>query len=348
MSVIKILLALLLFSVAFAICFYIYRGNFGEVRYSAQEPQNAETIFFHKTPNLATSSIFFTGDVMLARHVETLLRSNLIKPTDFVNLFSDAKAVVINFESSMAPVHKQAVSGEMRFSTHVNSLALLNKLEVSHASLANNHTSDYGKEGYTHAIKVLAENHITAFGHSSELGTSSITVIEVEGKKLAVIGIHTLFKSPTDEAIKNSLSLASDLSDMQIAYVHWGDEYELKHNRAQEELATKLIENGADLIIGHHPHVTQDIQMIKGVPVLYSLGNFIFDQYFSEEVKRGYIVELVIGEFGQQILLHPHSQCVKSTPCYMNSQEKEAYLQGLADRSDSALKQNILEQKLPF
>jgi hypothetical protein len=85
-------------------------------------------------------------------------------------------------------------------------------------------------------------------------------------------------------------------SDMQIAYVHWGTEYELAHNAAQETLAHVLIDAGADAVIGHHPHVVQDVAFYKDKPIFYSLGNFIFDQYWDTDVQTGLGVRMTIDD----------------------------------------------------
>ena len=75
-----------------------------------------------------------------------------------------------------------------------------------------------------------------------------------------------------------------------IVSFHWGDEYKLVHNDRQEMLAKKAIENGAVMIAGHHPHVAQDIGKHNDAPIIYSLGNFIFDQAFSKETMQGMFV----------------------------------------------------------
>ena len=69
----------------------------------------------------------------------------------------------------------------------------------------------------------------------------------------------------------------------------WGDEYQ-KHNSRQEKLAHEAIDSGADIIVGAHPHVAQDVEIYKDKPIMYSLGNFMFDQYFSQETMGGLVV----------------------------------------------------------
>lgn len=306
-------------------------------------------IFDHAT--IATvqnepSYIFFTGDVMLARHVEVLLQDNRIKPYDFISLFATAKAVFTNFESAMSNPHVPTPSGAMRFSSTQSSLALLETLHVSHASLANNHSRDYGREGHAYASASLHALGIESFGDAVTVSSSSLTYAKVGSTTIAVLGIHTLFIPPDRMIMKNLLSEAKSTSDLQFVYIHWGAEYELIHNRNQEELATWFAQEGVDAVIGHHPHVVQDIGLIQNMPVFYSLGNFVFDQYFSPDVKTGLVLGLEVTPKTLQFTLYPQSQCAKATPCLMNKEAETTFLLGLSDRSDDALFDQIVAKNI--
>jgi poly-gamma-glutamate synthesis protein (capsule biosynthesis protein) len=79
-----------------------------------------------------------------------------------------------------------------------------------------------------------------------------------------------------------------------IIYPHWGNEYQTSHSAKQEETAHDMVDAGADLIIGSHPHVVQDSEIYKNKPIFYSLGNFVFDQTFSQETQRGLIIGVSI------------------------------------------------------
>jgi len=81
-------------------------------------------------------------------------------------------------------------------------------------------------------------------------------------------------------------------SDLVIVNIHWGVEYEHFFNPYQKEWGRALVDAGADLIIGHHPHVVQGMEIYKGKPIFYSLGNFIFDQYFSEATQEGLALDI--------------------------------------------------------
>lgn len=292
------------------------------------------------------ASVFFTGDSMLARHVETLLRQDLIKPYDFISLFSVAQAVFTNFESAMSNPHVPTPSGAMRFSSTQTSLTLLESLNISHASLANNHSRDYGREGYAYASTSLREIGIVPFGDAVTVSSSSLSYVTVGDTKIAVLGVHTLFVPPDQTILKSLLMEAKAKSDFQFVYIHWGDEYELIHNQSQETLASWFGKEGVDAVIGHHPHVVQDIGMIGTMPVFYSLGNFIFDQYFSEDVKTGLVLGLEVSEKNLMWRLYPQSQCAKATPCLMSKVQEEVFLTTLAERSEPLLFDQIMAKNI--
>jgi LAS superfamily LD-carboxypeptidase LdcB len=94
-----------------------------------------------------------------------------------------------------------------------------------------------------------------------------------------------------DPLIREIIKNAKTQSDVLIVSIHWGDEYKTVHNARQESLAKMAIDSGADMVIGHHPHVIEDIDTYKDKPIIYSLGNFIFDQYFSKNTMRGMLFE---------------------------------------------------------
>jgi gamma-polyglutamate biosynthesis protein CapA len=296
--------------------------------------------------NVTLPPIYFTGDVMLGRYVETLLARDQIKPFDFMRLFSSSSAVVINFESAIALPHRQTPSGGMQFSTALASLAILDELSVTHASLANNHARDYGLSGYQNAFAELAARRITPFGDAARVATTSLTYIPYGEETIGIIGLHTLFVTPTAEALTPLFAELAASSTIQIAYVHWGNEYQLTHSPAQGEFAKLLVDLGTDIIIGHHPHVTQDIELIDDVPVFYSLGNFIFDQYFSPEVQEGLVLGFTLTPDSYEFALHPHYQCARSTPCLMGDEQRALSLDALAARSAEPLQSQIKAETL--
>jgi Bacterial capsule synthesis protein PGA_cap len=294
-------------------------------------------------------SLVFVGDVMLGRHVEFLMNTH---GSDYpyrsmpLQALSPNPAIIGNFEASMAHVHVQAKPMQMRFSVDADHLDALHSAGFSHVSLANNHSLDYGISGYDNAFRTLRSYNIVPFGHGSEINKNSVSYLRVGERKVALVGINAINVIPSREEVELVLGAARESSDLQVVYVHWGNEYEDTHNQSQEFFAKELIAAGADLIVGHHPHVVQDIALIDGVPVFYSLGNYIFDQYFSEAVKEG-LVLLFTFESEPAIHLIPVDSAVAlSQPAPMNQERAEKFLDSLARRSDpllqSAIRSNIM------
>ena len=120
---------------------------------------------------------------------------------------------------------------------------------------------------------------------------------------VALLAVDALYGATNgiEELIKQEKSK----NNFIIVLPHWGNEYEIKHSASQEKLAKAWIAAGADLIIGAHPHVIQDAQIINNKLVIYSLGNFIFDQMFSAETQKGLILSGIINNEKIKIVLTP-------------------------------------------
>ena len=292
--------------------------------------------------------ILFTGDVFLGRDVErrnTGTAGSL--PLQIFSSFSDLDALIINFESAVPEIHQPTPDFGMQFSVHTRFIPLLAEAGVTHAGLANNHAFDYGVNGYEDTKQIFKKYDIQPFGHPVNLNESSITYVKSDQTTVAIVAIHTLFTQPEIEVVNDILSRANEQADFLVVYVHWGDEYQLNHNQVQEAFADKLVKAGADLIIGHHPHVVQGIHLIDNVPVLYSLGNTIFDQYFSIDVQEGLLVELVIGDDDNYINLHPITSVGTLTrPRKMDLDESRLWLSELTRRSDEILKSQIENRRI--
>jgi poly-gamma-glutamate synthesis protein (capsule biosynthesis protein) len=287
-------------------------------------------------------SLSFVGDVLLARRVETYLDAygssyvySALPPV------SSTTVLIGNFEAAIPEEHIHTPDLTFSFSVDAQHIPALRTFGFQYMSLANNHAGDKGDEALLHTKAVLRENNVRSFGSPDELSTSSIEYVSLQDKKVALVGLNAVFTSPSNTQIQELLSTASQHSDIQIVSVHWGDEYKPIHSRSQEILAQTLIDAGADVIIGHHPHVVQDIGMYKGVPIFYSLGNFIFDQYFSAAVQEGLWVELTFeGNSVQYTLQGVTSIDSRSVPRFMTASENDVFLKVLAKKSsDSVVEQ---------
>lgn len=305
--------------------------NYGEFKVLEQIPSD---------DLIPKTNLYFVGDIMLGRDVEqTLLQNGLDYPYANISFDSKTDIVVANFEAAIPEVHIKTPNNTFRFSVDKRLLPPLRAAGFTHLSLANNHTFDYGVTGFENTQETLTDNNFITFGHSTIFATSSVAFVSHGGKKIALIALHVLFTTPQDSVLESVVTQAVENSDVQILYIHWGNEYALQHSGEQELLATKLASLGVDIVVGHHPHVVQDISKIGNMLVFYSLGNYIFDQYFSIPVQQGLVLKL--DESLNISLLPVSSEEKRASPSYLDGEKRAIFLQNLAERSDAALFEQI-------
>jgi len=314
-------------------------------------PKTVYQVTFSDFTDNSKDTLIFTGDIMLARNVEYLIQKNNPQfPFQNIDLKSlgERPAIIGNFESAIPVTHEFTPPFAMRFSVNPDYLDALHEAGFTHVTLANNHSFDYGSDGYTNAVTMLSQHGITTFGNGRELDSSSVTYIDTDGGRVALIGINASQSFPDFYALERTFAVASRQSDYQIAVIHWGTEYETVHTKTQELIAKSLVADGADLIIGHHPHVTEDVGLVDGVVVFYSIGNFIFDQYFSTEVEHGLVLSLDMRNAPAVRLLPVTSEEYHSQPTLMDREAEKAFLQNLAIRSAPELAPDIETGLIPL
>lgn len=240
--------------------------------------------------------IVFVGDIMLGRGVE----SRMIEfGTEYPfagtgSLFASSSLAVANFEGVVSPKHVHAPSMTFQFSIRPEYLIALAETGFDVLSLANNHSYDYGRDAFLHTRALCAEFMIVCGGVPGTIDATSTHIANINGTRIGFFFAETVTAALDEDVARMRIAQLASLSDIQIVYIHWGDEYMLTHNAYQERLAKLFIDAGADAVIGHHPHVVQDVGMYNGKPIFYSLGNFIFDQYFSDDVQEHTAVTLDI------------------------------------------------------
>jgi len=192
----------------------------------------------------------------------------------------------------------------------------------------------------------LSQQGITVYGDVGENLDTSISYIPHGTSSIGLLGLTVIGRTVDEKLLSQLFTELKENSEFQIVTIHWGNEYKLVHNIHQERLAELLVSLGADLIVGHHPHVVQDVDLVDGVPVFYSLGNFIFDQYFSDPVQTGLLVELQYGPKSYLQLRPVTSLDQQTAPRAMTSEEELNFLNDLAMRSDPNLTEAIKAGKL--
>lgn len=240
-----------------------------------------------------------TGDVMLGRFVGTLVRRHGTDyPFQKIDLSPTAEyfphnELLINLEGTIAGDDPSCATC-MNFSFDEKVAPMLKRTGVTLAALANNHGLDRGEAGFAKTRKLLQDAGITPFGKLRYVGEDLSVVYKTYGEmKVAYIGF-AVFPGFNVIDARELVAATEKKADRTIVAVHWGIEYQKKQSAQQTKLAHEWIDAGADAIIGHHPHVPQPVEEYKGRPIFYSLGNFVFDQYWSQETQRGLIVGLTM------------------------------------------------------
>lgn len=249
-------------------------------------------------------SLQFFGDMMLERSVEKNFGADGLDYI-FKNLrgqenrfFYGADLLLANLEGPFAPSRvKTTKSIAFRFDPKLASQ--LKKYGFSGFSLANNHTLDMGFANYDFTRSILDENNIFYFGHQTKEGVEYIYIAgqkEYLPEKIAFLGFNNTDHPLNLAKVREALDLAKEQARYVIVYMHWGNEYQRISHTNQREFGRWLIDNGVTAVIGMHPHVIQEMEIYKNRPIFYSLGNFVFDQYFSKETQEGISVGLNLSE----------------------------------------------------
>ena len=176
---------------------------------------------------------------------------------------------IANFEGTLSDGGYRAPK-KFAFRGAPDYVEILSGSSVEAVNLANNHSKDYGDVSYEDTRSIMSANGITSFG------IDEIAVVDVKGIKVGLMGTNALNRMARRDYPGIFEELKGCKPDMIIANFHWGIERAPMANKDQIALAHQAIDNGADLVIGHHPHVLQGVEKYKGKYILYSLGNFCF------------------------------------------------------------------------
>jgi len=285
--------------------------------------------------------MIFVGDMMFDRGVESLMQANsFIYPIEMIADFLKSFDFSIgNLEGPINESPKEFSDASLTFSFDKKIIDSLKLGNFKVVSLANNHTLNMDREGLEETKTILKENEINYSGDPIDCD------IDYSYQK---DGITFYSVNVTYPSNCSNTEIASWIKDTKfynpesffVVLVHWGTEYKTINSSYQQELAHKMIDAGADLIIGGHPHVVQNIEEYNGKLIFYSLGNFIFDQYFSKETQEGLGVGMEI--YPDKKVYNLYGIKNKSSQAQlMDDEEKKIFLESLAENSSEELKESI-------
>lgn len=304
---------ILFFIIGLSLSFGVFSlSNSKEVEVMPIKAQISEVL---PLPN-KSATLIFTGDIMLNRRVETMIRSNADFRFPFLKISDTLKKADILVGNLEGPISDKGtkVGSIYSFRAAPESIEGLTYAGFDVLSLANNHAFDYGRLALEDTFLRLKENEIDYIGAGLNATEAFSPLIkEVNGFKIGFLAYTNLgpkgwragANSPglawinenSFEELKKNISLARTKSDILVVSLHAGEEYITDPpNYFQTSFAQLAIDAGADIVIGHHPHVVQKNEEYNGGYIFYSLGNFVFDQSFSEKTMQGQIVKVVIED----------------------------------------------------
>jgi len=233
------------------------------------------------------------GDMMLDRYVRsTLDKRGKVYPYEHIRRFMEGADILLaNLEGSITDHPTRSIHpNDVSFTFNPQHAAGLKSVGIDVVSLANNHAFDFGVSGYEQTKQNLDKLDIAYFGHPKNTETIS-TIQNIRGMRIGFVGYHQFGNSNQDKVVEEIYKL-KEQADFIAVMPHWGNEYQItKPSAIQQNRAHTFIDAGADVIIGAHPHVVQPIEVYKDKVIFYSLGNFVFDQLFNDDVRT----ELSVG-----------------------------------------------------
>lgn len=240
-------------------------------------------------------TILAFGDLLLDRYIKLYIdRHGADYPFENIKeILAGNDIVLANLEGSFTDFSPRPLDPDNTSFTFNPALAaMLKRHHFNVLNLANNHVQDFGRAGFSQSQNYLTQNGVDYFGdYHNESGT---LIKEINGQKIAFIGYHSL-DNPATESTIEKIKIARQEADFVIAYTHWGAEYQNGFSKSQQESGRQFIDAGADVVLGSHPHVIQPIEIYKNKTIFYSLGNFLFDQIFSFEVRHGLGVKIILA-----------------------------------------------------
>jgi poly-gamma-glutamate synthesis protein (capsule biosynthesis protein) len=251
------------------------------------------------------------GDVMLSRDVGAIIAATGDPRAPFletVEILEEADITFCNLESPLYEEERQN-GDRLVFGAAPVAVEGLEYAGFDIVSLANNHFGDQGTDGMSFTLAHLTESGIGYAGAGeNEVAAREPFIIERNGVKFAFLAYNDVksairkgyaatsnkpgFAVLTEDNLIQDIQYAKEKAHVVVVSIHWGVEYEETPTERQITYARLAIDSGASLVLGHHPHVIQPVEEYKDGYIFYSLGNFVFDQMWSEETRTGLIARI--------------------------------------------------------
>ena len=294
--------------------------------------------------------LLFAGDVYLSDHVLEAYDAaggiDGVVSKGYQQDIAAADYFMVNEEFPFSTRGTPAEDKQFTFRVQPKRVQLLQEMGIDLVTLANNHALDYGRDALLDTIDTLDQAGIAHVGAGENLDQARKPVyVELKGRRFAFIGATRVIPEADwaagtawpgmfsaydgGAALSKEIKEAKQQADYVIVYVHWGIEREERPNEVQTTLAHCLVDAGADLVVGAHPHVLQGIEYYKGVPIAYSLGNFVF----GSSIPSTALLQAEVDDSGIQLHLIPGTSAAGYTRKLDDTEQISAFyekMQGLS------------------
>lgn len=301
-----------------------------------------------KEKEYVPEKIIFVGDMMFDRAVEIYMHSaGFSYPVEQIKDFlAGFEFSVGNLEGPINESPREFSDTSLMFSFDKRIVESLNLGNFKVVSLANNHTLNTERAGLEETKEILKEAGVNFSGDPIECDAD----YSYQRDGITFYSVNVTYSSNC-----SSKEIASWIEGIKfynpesflVVLAHWGIEYEPANSPVQEDLAHKMVDAGADLVIGSHPHVVQNVEIYKDKLIFYSLGNFIFDQYFSKETQEGLGVGVEMYPDKKVYTLYGFTNKM-AQPQLMEEEENRLFLEQLAEKSSEELKEGIRNGRIEF
>jgi poly-gamma-glutamate synthesis protein (capsule biosynthesis protein) len=266
---------------------------------------------FQKPGERKPVTLIFVGDIMLSRNVGYIIKTHNDPRFPFLLAASTTREADILFGNLETTISNRGADqgSEYSFRSSPSVVEGLKLAGFDVLSLANNHMYDWGPEAIEDTVTLVQSAGIATVGAGQNfLEANRPAILDRNGTRFAFLA-YTPLLPPSFRAgmatpglslfdrdfILRTISRVRSATDIVVVSLHWGEEYQTHAAEWQKEFAHNLIAAGADFVVGHHPHVIQETEQyttttssgMRSGWIFYSLGNFVFDQYFSPEVQDG-------------------------------------------------------------
>lgn len=283
-----------------------------EIHIATQSPHNNSV---ESTVQISETAFLAVGDIMLSRDVAKLMaKNNKDGGYPFRSIQDLLKSTDFNFGNLESPFSGTDIQDPdpqtFTFNTPTYALRGLTQNNFQILNLANNHALNQGKNGLIYTKNLLTQNNIKNVGAGSNVDEAwQGKIVEANGIKIGFLGAtygpesNYLAQVNDGTLLTESINKLKTESDYIVVTMHAGTEYKREPNWQQFKFARAAIDAGADMIVGAHPHWVQPIEQYKGKYIFYSLGNFVFDQSWSQDTKEGLTLKITLTKTDLQTML---------------------------------------------